>query len=1013
VNVDDVKVSQATHVSPHPAYEDRFITPDVGTLWGFDANKRPFAIKLGANLALVGDTLNATGGGGGSGTVTSFSSGNLSPLFSTNVSTPSTTPALAFSLTAQAQKTFLAGPLTGADTGPSFRVIAATDIPDLSSTYQPLNTNLSSIGGLSNASGWLHNNGLGIFSYSTPTYTDVGADPAGAAAAITLSGLGGVPTTRQVNGHALSSDITVTKGDVGLGSVTDDAQVKRTEMGAALGVATLDSSSKLLTSQLPSIAISEYLGSVASQAAMLSLTGEQGDWCIRTDLGTTWIITGTPPSVIGSWTQLSYPTAPVTSVAGRTGAVTLTSTDVGLNNLTNSLQLVAASNLSDLVSAATARGNLGGTTAGQSFFTLANPSAITFPRINADNTVTTLDSASFRTAIGAGTGGGTVTSLSVVTANGFAGTVANATTTPAITLTTSITGILKGNGTSISSASAGTDFVAPGSITTSGLTQTTNKLLGRATSLTGAIEEISLGFGMVFASGELRTPQDLRTTGSPTFSNLTADGNFRLSSYSSGPLYVNDTGDVLRETSLSVVRGGTGKSSIAASRLLWSTGSNTLGEISLGYGITVTSSELRTPQDLQSTASPTFGGATIDARGVGYALLTLNADVTNNSSGLYLRSNNVQEWALISHLGGADAFGIYNNALSANALSINRSNNQISLGTIAAGVWHGTAIADAYIASATTWNAKMPAFTLGNSLAFTGSVLDTIQDIRTSASPGFLGVTLNKTGAIGGSLIGLGTSEGFHLEASSGNNVFEVQQKGAGVCGIRFIDIDGLEAGAMGYGEKTGTVGLPFRDMMYVEMGAVGAGKSTNHPSDFAVVNTSTDSAWSYAMFRCFWNGSIELKRQYSSPGVPGSDVAFKIDGIGGACRAPFGINSDGALNVFSGEIRMASSGASDDENMSWKNGTRQWNAGIAGSIGSSSFFIKNVTAGTYDLIIDGTSGLAQFNKAIQTGSPSGGTAKPVKFGAAATVTPTSPNRTIELEVDGTTYYLAAKTTNN
>lgn len=49
-------------------------------------------------------------------------------------------------------------------------------------------------------------------------------------------------------------------------------------------------------------------------------------------------------------------------------------------------------------------------------------------------------------------GGGTVTAVSVATANGFAGTVANATTTPAITLSTSITGILKGNGAAISAA---------------------------------------------------------------------------------------------------------------------------------------------------------------------------------------------------------------------------------------------------------------------------------------------------------------------------------------------------------------------------------------------------------------------------------------------------------------------------------------------------------------------------------------------------------------------------------
>lgn len=51
-------------------------------------------------------------------------------------------------------------------------------------------------------------------------------------------------------------------------------------------------------------------------------------------------------------------------------------------------------------------------------------------------------------------GSGTVTSVSVVTANGFAGTVATSTSTPAITLTTSITGILQGNGTAISAISS-------------------------------------------------------------------------------------------------------------------------------------------------------------------------------------------------------------------------------------------------------------------------------------------------------------------------------------------------------------------------------------------------------------------------------------------------------------------------------------------------------------------------------------------------------------------------------
>jgi len=70
-------------------------------------------------------------------------------------------------------------------------------------------------------------------------------------------------------------------------------------------------------------------------------------------------------------------------------------------------------------------------------------------------------------------GSGTVTSVSVASANGFTGTSSGG-ATPALTLATSITGVLKGNGTAISAATAGTDYVAPGTATTFTATQTFN-----------------------------------------------------------------------------------------------------------------------------------------------------------------------------------------------------------------------------------------------------------------------------------------------------------------------------------------------------------------------------------------------------------------------------------------------------------------------------------------------------------------------------------------------------------
>jgi hypothetical protein len=118
--------------------------------------------------------------------------------------------------------------------------------------------------------------------------------------------------------------------------------------------------------------------------------------------------------------------------------------------------------------------------------------------------------------------GGTVTSVSVVSANGFAGTVATATTTPAITVTTSVTGILKGNGTSLSAASSGTDYSAGTSSLATGLlksttgtgvlsvavsgtdyapaTSGTSILYGNGT---GGFSNVTIGSGLAFSSGTL------------------------------------------------------------------------------------------------------------------------------------------------------------------------------------------------------------------------------------------------------------------------------------------------------------------------------------------------------------------------------------------------------------------------------------------------------------------------------------------------------------------------------
>jgi hypothetical protein len=123
-----------------------------------------------------------------------------------------------------------------------------------------------------------------------------------------------------------------------------------------------------------------------------------------------------------------YPEAGIALSTGTTWASSITNNSANWNTaFTDRLKWDGGS--TGLVPS-TGRTSLGGTTIGQSMFTLTNPSAITFPQFNADNTVSTLSAASFRSAIGAGT----VTSVIASTTAGNPISITNTTTTPTIEL---------------------------------------------------------------------------------------------------------------------------------------------------------------------------------------------------------------------------------------------------------------------------------------------------------------------------------------------------------------------------------------------------------------------------------------------------------------------------------------------------------------------------------------------------------------------------------------------------
>ena len=180
--------------------------------------------------------------------------------------------------------------------------------------------------------------------------------------------------------------------------------------------------------------------------------------------------TGTAANITGTLSAASFPalSGDVTTTAG-----SLTTT-IGNGKVTNAkLATVATQTFKGRTTAgtgapedlsatqATAMLNTFGTTKGLVPGTTSNTTSF----LRADGT--------FAVPPGTNTNVGTVTSTSVVSANGLAGTVANPTTTPAITLTTTVTGIVKGDGTALSAATSGTDYAPGTSGNTTGIVKST------------------------------------------------------------------------------------------------------------------------------------------------------------------------------------------------------------------------------------------------------------------------------------------------------------------------------------------------------------------------------------------------------------------------------------------------------------------------------------------------------------------------------------------------------------
>lgn len=412
---------------------------------------------------------------------------------------------------------------------------------------QPLNTNLTSIGGLTNAAGWLYNNGTGTFSYSTPTAAQVGAPSltgTGASGSWGISITGSAATITGVYGGTLTSgQVTTALGYTPYNATNPSGYISANQTVTLTGDVTGSGATAITTTLAAATVTGKVLtgfavGSAVTVAAtdtILAAFGKvqaqlnavsgalvyQGVWNASTNSPALASGVGTKGyyykvSVAGStsidgistwkvgdmvvfngttWDGIDGVPTEVTTVFGRTGAVVATSGDYTVAQVTGAAPLASptftgtpaaptpltADNSTTIATTAfvkaqsyltgnqtiTLTGDVTGSGASAITTTLA-AATVTGKALTGYTVGTNTAIAATDTILGAfgklqaqiNADGGTVSTVSVVSANGFAGSVATATSTPAITLSTTITGLLKGNGTAISAATA-SDYVAP------------------------------------------------------------------------------------------------------------------------------------------------------------------------------------------------------------------------------------------------------------------------------------------------------------------------------------------------------------------------------------------------------------------------------------------------------------------------------------------------------------------------------------------------------------------------
>jgi hypothetical protein len=283
----------------------------------------------------------------------------------------------------------------------------------------------------------------------------------------------------------------------------------------------------------------------------------------------------------------------------------------------------------------------------------------------------------------------------------------------------------------------------------------------------------------------------------------------------------------------------------------------------------------------------------------------------------------------------------------------------------------------------------------------------------TSTSSGALVVGNGTSGGlgVGGAIWGGGkvhVGSAGYADGGAKLNVYATPSDAGYLYGIRLSD-NSTATLALGLQTPTGTTSSFIHSNIALGFGTVGTAALNINTSQQVQVLTSTASTSTSS-------GALVVS---GGVGVAGSQyLGIKLN-ISTHDSSAGGIGFGTETNLYryqAGGLALDHASGAAPGLLFRENGTStlrlETNSGVGylSTLTAANLILR--TNATTALTLD-TSQNAFFAGTIRTAAPSGGTAASWKLGSVATVSPTSPNRTIEVDIGGTIYYIHAKTTNN